>query len=401
MARTRSISTAFWRSPAILPTSPNAKLVALYCMQGPSSTIPGVFKLSLDDAEEELALSRKAILAAIRELERAQDHDGDPFLRFDPATRTVWIVKRIAFEFPHGNLAPTQRQAIWQALDAVTPSQLIVDLCDRYASLGDPFVTVRDRVSHRLSDTVSHTLRIRLSASGSRLSASGSHYKRNARAKTLSGGTGSEGTGGSGPESEGGDATGGATIDAEDHAATTLAGRSSESTEGGRDDGAGANPDPITEGEKTVLAELNALTGGKWNVGREYGTLLRRRLTEGAKVEDLLSIVRVKAAKWGNDAEMRDNLNPETLFRPKHFQRYLEEGRRYAEAQRGGSNGNGRAAGRISGKASSVDVARSLYEIADRLDAPDPREHARAQSAHNDGGSGGTVGAGSGAVPSA
>lgn len=85
------------------------------------------------------------------------------------------------------------------------------------------------------------------------------------------------------------------------------------------------NTEPPNTNESEVLAEMNRLTGKSWEPGKRYGETLRSRIKDGKSLDQLLAIVRWKVKEWQSNPEMRKYLTPETLFRPKHFDRYLVE----------------------------------------------------------------------------
>ena len=47
------------------------------------------------------------------------------------------------------------------------------------------------------------------------------------------------------------------------------------------------------------------------------------RLKAGESMSDLKAIIEMKCRDWKKNPEMRKNLNPETLFRPKNFEKYI------------------------------------------------------------------------------
>jgi len=62
----------------------------------------------------------------------------------------------------------------------------------------------------------------------------------------------------------------------------------------------------------------------RYNTGK-YKSLIHARCEEGYKIEDFEKVIDVKCEQWLNDKEMNRYLNPETLFRPSNFDRYLNE----------------------------------------------------------------------------
>lgn len=80
------------------------------------------------------------------------------------------------------------------------------------------------------------------------------------------------------------------------------------------------------EEAKEIIGYLNEKTGGKFR----YQTKATReninaRLKEGYTVEDFKTVIDNKCAAWLGDKKMSQFLRPETLFRPSHFESYLNE----------------------------------------------------------------------------
>jgi hypothetical protein len=87
-----------------------------------------------------------------------------------------------------------------------------------------------------------------------------------------------------------------------------------------------------------VLAHLGAKNGVKYQGSKEHVRLLARLLDEGVAKADLVAICEYAATAkvagglgWLDDANMRSNLRPETLFGPETHTRYLEPARSLAE----------------------------------------------------------------------
>lgn len=78
-----------------------------------------------------------------------------------------------------------------------------------------------------------------------------------------------------------------------------------------------------------IISYLNEKTGKNFNPkSKANQRLITARLKEGYKIDDFKAIVDNKVEKWKNDANMQQYLRPETLFCPKHFDSYLNEGTR-------------------------------------------------------------------------
>ena len=73
-----------------------------------------------------------------------------------------------------------------------------------------------------------------------------------------------------------------------------------------------------------VLDYLNLKTGKSFSVKNGNNLKnIRARLKDGFTLEQLKAVIDKKTAEWLNDEKMNQYLNPETLFRPKKFEIYL------------------------------------------------------------------------------
>lgn len=75
-----------------------------------------------------------------------------------------------------------------------------------------------------------------------------------------------------------------------------------------------------------IIDHLNTRTGKKFST-KCAGTIkhIEALLAEGRTVDDFKHVIDVKASKWLGDPKMDDFLRPDTLFRPGHFESYLNE----------------------------------------------------------------------------
>ena len=53
--------------------------------------------------------------------------------------------------------------------------------------------------------------------------------------------------------------------------------------------------------------------------------MIKARLDEGYTVDDFKTVIDKKVKAWKDDPKMSAYLRPETLFRPSHFESYLNE----------------------------------------------------------------------------
>jgi uncharacterized phage protein (TIGR02220 family) len=72
-----------------------------------------------------------------------------------------------------------------------------------------------------------------------------------------------------------------------------------------------------------VLDYLNMATNSRYRI--DTGNFIAARLSEGFTVADFQRVIDVKCEHWKNDPMMYKFLRPSTLFRPIHFQEYLNE----------------------------------------------------------------------------
>ncbi len=81
---------------------------------------------------------------------------------------------------------------------------------------------------------------------------------------------------------------------------------------------------PLKEKSVEVLNYLNLKTGKSFSYKNQNNLKnISARLKEGFTVEQLKLVIDKKTAEWLNDDKMNQYLNPETLFRPKKFEIYL------------------------------------------------------------------------------
>lgn len=85
---------------------------------------------------------------------------------------------------------------------------------------------------------------------------------------------------------------------------------------------------PINNNIASVVQLINSLTARNFRVdSKTTNKNLAFWFKEGASLEDALMVVRDRWERWKNKPEMREHLNPQTLFRPSNFERYLVEAR--------------------------------------------------------------------------
>jgi uncharacterized phage protein (TIGR02220 family) len=75
-----------------------------------------------------------------------------------------------------------------------------------------------------------------------------------------------------------------------------------------------------------VLNYLNEKTGKKFTSRSKSSVkMIKDRLREGYVVDEFKAVIDNKVAAWGNNPDMKIYLRPETLFRPSHFDSYLND----------------------------------------------------------------------------
>ena len=75
---------------------------------------------------------------------------------------------------------------------------------------------------------------------------------------------------------------------------------------------------------KKVLSEMNSILGSKYKHStKSHMQNIQARLSEGHKVDDLISVVKSKYVEWGADPKMAQYLRPQTLFQTGKFNGYL------------------------------------------------------------------------------
>lgn len=86
---------------------------------------------------------------------------------------------------------------------------------------------------------------------------------------------------------------------------------------------------------KEIVEYLNEKTGSSFrHTSKATAAQIKARFKEGYTVEDLKAVIAFKSDQWGRDAKMSEYLRPSTLFRPSHFEGYLQAAKKSA-------NGNG------------------------------------------------------------
>lgn len=85
---------------------------------------------------------------------------------------------------------------------------------------------------------------------------------------------------------------------------------------------------------REIIDFFNAETGKHYSYKTEATQrFINARLAEGHSVEDFKRVIKVKAAEW-KGTEQEKYLRPETLFRPSHFESYLNQPEQVAKPKK-------------------------------------------------------------------
>jgi len=74
-----------------------------------------------------------------------------------------------------------------------------------------------------------------------------------------------------------------------------------------------------------IIDYLNTRTGKQFRHTASNRKLIKGRLGEGFTEKDAKAVIDVKVKEWLHDKDMNKYLNPETLFRPSKFEKYLNQ----------------------------------------------------------------------------
>lgn len=82
--------------------------------------------------------------------------------------------------------------------------------------------------------------------------------------------------------------------------------------------------DILSDQVSEIIGYLNQKLGTKYKTGKATTSMIKARLDEGHTVDDFKTVIDKKVKAW-QGSEMAQYLRPETLFRPSHFESYLNE----------------------------------------------------------------------------
>lgn len=80
---------------------------------------------------------------------------------------------------------------------------------------------------------------------------------------------------------------------------------------------------PLGDTVREVIDYLNLKTSSRFRT--DTGGMIAARLKEGFTLADCKKVINIKTEHWQHDPMMFKFLRPSTLFRPVHFQEYLNE----------------------------------------------------------------------------
>ncbi len=89
---------------------------------------------------------------------------------------------------------------------------------------------------------------------------------------------------------------------------------------------------------RQVIDYFNRVCGTNYkHQSKATAEMINARINDGFKVEDFYKVIDKKHAEWKNDSKYCKYLRPETLFRPSHFESYLNQ----MEVSAGGEDAGG------------------------------------------------------------
>lgn len=116
-----------------------------------------------------------------------------------------------------------------------------------------------------------------------------------------------------------------------------------------------------------ILSDLNNRTKSRFTATDQAKRLIIALLKQGYTLQDFVHVHEIKCAKWIGDDKMEHCLRPSTLYRPSHFDEYLNEWRR-ADNQRKELEARRKAA-RAGMKSSDPEVKEGSAELISTLNS--------------------------------
>lgn len=77
--------------------------------------------------------------------------------------------------------------------------------------------------------------------------------------------------------------------------------------------------------DELALKEINKAIGTKFRPVKANLKFLMARLSEGATIEEMVDVAKLKSNEWRDNPDMRKYIRIETLYNATKFQSYLAE----------------------------------------------------------------------------
>lgn len=75
-----------------------------------------------------------------------------------------------------------------------------------------------------------------------------------------------------------------------------------------------------------IIELFNEITGRRFRLNNKtYLKVIENRFKEGYTEEQMREVIQVKTLEWGKNPTMSVHLNPETIFRPSNFEKYINQ----------------------------------------------------------------------------
>lgn len=75
-----------------------------------------------------------------------------------------------------------------------------------------------------------------------------------------------------------------------------------------------------------IIEYFNEITGRKFRTtNKTYLNAISKRFKDGFTEEQIKEVIQVKTIEWKNNPTMSVHLNPETIFRPSNFEKYVNQ----------------------------------------------------------------------------
>lgn len=75
-----------------------------------------------------------------------------------------------------------------------------------------------------------------------------------------------------------------------------------------------------------MIEYFNLITGRRFRLNNKtYLKTIENRFKDGYTEEQMREVIQVKTLEWKNNPTMSVHLNPETIFRPSNFEKYVNQ----------------------------------------------------------------------------